>query len=185
MKVTHQEVVYTGKFLRLVNKHYRNGENYGIWETVERVNVEKGAVVVIAITKDKELILERNWRMAVESFVIQLPAGLMDKPGETKEEAARRELIEETGYMAGRLLPVMDAPESVVLTPTNISHFFTTDVEYIGKENPDPAEQIEVLKIPLSKLKDFLLNLPADTGLDLRVTGIIWILEKQGLITLD
>jgi ADP-ribose pyrophosphatase len=184
MRITGQETVYTGKFLRIVNKHYKNGENIGIWETVERVNVEKGAVVVVAITKNNELILERNYRMAVESYVIQLPAGLMDKPGETKEEAARRELLEETGYLAGKMIPLMDAPESVVLTPTNLSHFLTTGVEYIGKENLDPAEQIEVLKIPLNRLTDFLLNLPPDTGLDLRVTGILWILEKQGVIKL-
>jgi len=182
MRITHQETVYTGKFLRLVVKHFENGKDTGIWETVERVNVEKGAVVVIAITKKKELILERNWRMAVESFVIQLPAGLMDKPGETKEEAARRELLEETGYLAGKLVPIMDAPESVVLTPTNISHYLAIDVEYVGRENPDPAEQIEVIKVPLSKLTEFLLNLPDDTALDLRVTGILWILEKQKII---
>lgn len=54
----------------------------------------KGAVVIIASTKGRELVLERNWRAPLESFVIQFPAGLSDKEEESEEEVARRELQE-------------------------------------------------------------------------------------------
>ena len=102
MKVTDREVVFTGNYLRVVNKRFgtESGEE-GTWETVERTHISDiGAVVVVALTKDREVILERNWRVPIESFVIQLPAGLRDRLGENEEETARRELLEETGYLA-------------------------------------------------------------------------------------
>jgi len=80
----------------LARKHLETGSReQGIWETVERKNVyNKGAVVIIASTKERELVLERNWRAPLESFVIQFPAGLSDKEGESEEEVAKRELLE-------------------------------------------------------------------------------------------
>lgn len=80
----------------MIRKHLEIGSReQGIWVTAERKNVyNKGAVVIIASTKERELVLGRNWRTALESFVIQFPAGLSDKEGESEEEVARRELLE-------------------------------------------------------------------------------------------
>jgi ADP-ribose pyrophosphatase len=186
MRVTDREVVFMGDYLRVVKKHFRTeaGEG-GTWETVERTNISDiGAVVVVALTKNKEVILERNWRVPIESFVIQFPAGLRDTLGENEEETAKRELLEETGYLAKELIPIMLAPEDPVLTPTEVSHFFVPNAEYVGKEEKHVGEEIEVLKIPIDKLADFLLNLPNETMLDLRVPGILWVLEKRNLIKL-
>ena len=182
MEIISRETVYSGKFLRLVNKtfKYREGR-ISVWETVERTNTRMAAVI-IAITRDNEIILEKNWRAPIEGYVIQLPAGLMDKEGERPEDTARRELMEETGYLAGEVVSICDAVEDPVLTPTKISHFFARNVEYVGKNNPDLEEQIEVLRIPLPELADFLGNLPDNVVLDLRVTGILWIMEKRGLL---
>ena len=184
MKVTKRELAFEGEHLRLVNKHFRNdaGNEY-IWETVERRNIHnKGAVVVIAITKNKEIILERNWRAPIESYVIQFPAGLTDVEGENEEETAKRELLEETGYLADKLISITHSPLNPELTPNEASHFVARDVEYIGKQREDTAEQIEVLKVPISELDQFLQNLPENTMLDLRVPGILWIIEKRGLL---
>jgi hypothetical protein len=71
---------------------------------------------------------------------------------------------------------------SPALTPTKAAHFFAPRVEFVEKKKKDIAEEIEVLKVPIEKLDDFLLNLPPNTELDLRVSGIIWILEKRRLI---
>ena len=85
MKITKKDVVFDGEYLRLVRKHLETGSReQDIWETVERKNVyNKGAVVIIASTKERELVPERNWRAPLESFVIQFPAGLRDKEGES------------------------------------------------------------------------------------------------------
>jgi ADP-ribose pyrophosphatase len=184
MQITRRETLYTGEFIRLVKKSFQGERGAGFWEMIEWVGGDMDAVVIVAITREREIILERNWRIPIESYVIQLPAGLIDGDGETEEEAARRELLEETGYLAHELIPIMKAPQSPSILPYGLSHYLAPDVEYVGKENRDTAEQIEVIKVPLSRLPDYLLNLPADTGLDLRVTGLLWFMEKRGLLTL-
>ncbi len=184
MRVIKKDVVFEGNYLRMVEKSFetRLGEKH-IWETVERTTIgARGAIVVVALTKEREVILERNWRVPSESFVIQLPAGLSDVEGESEEETARRELLEETGYLANKLVPIIVAPEDPVLTPTQLSHFLAPDVEFAEEPRSDTIEGIEVLKVPIAELRHFFLNLPKDTILDLRVPGILWVLEKMKLI---
>jgi ADP-ribose pyrophosphatase len=182
--LSRKEIVTEGKYINLVRKHFRTRSGKeGTWELVERNNVfHNGAVAVVAITGDREIILERHWRYAIDSFVIQLPAGLTDREGEEEKETARRELREETGYLAKELIPITVTPECSVITTSRVKHFLAPDVKYVGGEKPDDAEIIEVLKIPLEKLSNTFLDLPPDTTLDLRVPGMLWILEKMKLI---
>ena len=65
------------------------------------------------------------------------------------------------------------------LTSTRATHFLAPEVEFVGKEREEGAEEIEVLKIPVEKVDDLLLNLPENTELDLRVLGILWILDRK------
>ena len=183
MKIIKKETVFEGNYLKFVNKHSKTDTGEHTWETIERKNIYgKGAVVIIALTKERELILERNWRAPLESFVIQFPAGLIDREGESEEDVARRELLEETGYKAERLIPITAVPLCPALTATRATHFFAPKAKFVGKENRDATEQIEVLKVPVEEVDNFLLNLPEDTELDLRVPGILWILQRKKLI---
>ena len=114
MKITKSVPVFEGKYIRVINKYLLtdNGRET-VWETVERTNVHNGgAVVIIAVTKQGEMLFERNWRAPTESWIIQFPAGLTDVKNESEEETARRELLEETGYRADRLIPVIASPLS-------------------------------------------------------------------------
>jgi len=184
MKITSQKTAYEGRFLRIVEKSVNNSRGIkGVWESIERTNVQgRGAVIIIAITAEGELILEKNWRPPIESYVIQFPAGLTDVPGEEEKETARRELLEETGYLAGELIPVMSVPLAPALAATHAMHYFAPGVEFKGKTADKDIEEIEVVKIKLAHVADYLLNLPPDVELDLRVPGILWIMQKRGLI---
>ncbi|MFC2017829.1 NUDIX hydrolase [Chloroflexota bacterium] len=184
MRVTGRKILFEGNYLRLVRKDIEAGSRgKWTWETVERVNVfGRGAVVIAAVTAEKELILERNWRAPLESYILQFPAGVMDIEGESEEDAARRELIEETGYRTKELIPIISVPLTPDFTATRATHFFAPDVELAGEGFTDVPEVIEVLKVPVSQLEDFFLNVPADTEIDLRVPGLIWILRQRKLI---
>jgi len=58
MEITRREILYEGKYLRMVKRHFKTDTGESDWETVERKNIHgKGAVVVIALTKEKEMIL--------------------------------------------------------------------------------------------------------------------------------
>ncbi len=184
MKIVKKELMYEGNYLNIVDTYFQDkgGRNY-VWETVQRKNTyKKGAVVIVALTEENELILERNWRAPIGSFVIQFPAGLTDKKGESEKEAAKRELLEETGFKAKKLIPIISTPLCPALATTEATYFFAQKVEFTGKQNTEDIEKIEVLKIPREKIYDFIFNLPKDTQLDLRVLGILWILERKKLI---
>ena len=184
LKVTGRRTIAEGKFLRIVAKDVSGGDGRkGIWETVERTNVHgSGAVVVIPLTKDRELLFEKNWRAPIESWVIQFPAGLTDVANESEEDAARRELLEETGYAAGELIPIFLSPLSAGVTATRAMHYFAPDVEFVARPRSKDIEEIEVVKVPVDHADEFMMNLPEGVELDLQVPGILWMMRAKGLI---
>lgn len=89
-----------------------------------------GAVVVVPVLDDGRLVLIRNFRVAVESagaWVLEFCAGTLDKPGEDPVACAGRELIEETGYSAGAVVPLLrrDTGGSGGW-PSGAGYFYTT-----------------------------------------------------------
>src|SRR5271154_1531774 len=96
MQNTHvKRIITSGKY---VNLSTRRG-----WEFVERKNIS-GIVAIIAVTDERKLLLVEQYRPPMDKNVIELPAGLAgdarENQGEELERAARRELLEETGYEA-------------------------------------------------------------------------------------
>src|SRR5262245_55403664 len=71
-------------------------------ETVREIIEHPGAVAILAITEDQQIILVRQFRYAVDSPLLEIPAGTRE-PNESPVETAARELIEETGYRAANI----------------------------------------------------------------------------------
>ena len=133
-------VLAEGKFTRLVAR--------GHWEWVERVNVS-GGVIIVPVTAERELVLVRQYRIPVQAPVLELPAGLAgDIPGAAGEasiEAARRELLEETGYAADRWQWLLEGPSSAGLTNESYRLFLAQDAKKVAPGGGDASEQIEVV----------------------------------------
>jgi ADP-ribose pyrophosphatase len=142
-------VLAAGRFLRLVNAEG--------WEFVERVRAT-GVVAIIAVTAADELVLTEQFRASVKGQVIDLPAGLAgDGPGSEKLiTAARRELIEETGYAGRRLTLLANAPTSPGLTNEVISFFRATGLKKVGAGGGVDGEDIRIHLVKLSRADAWL-----------------------------
>jgi ADP-ribose pyrophosphatase len=92
--------------------------------------------------------------------VIELPAGLAgDVPGEEDEAleaAARRELLEETGYQAKEMVRLFHGPPSAGITSEELTFFLAEGVERVAAGGGDPSEDITVHAVPLDTVADWL-----------------------------
>ena len=146
-----QEILWTGKYIRLVRR--------GRWEFVERVNLS-GIIAVVAVTDDDKIVLVEQFRVPVNAPVIELPAGLVgDVEGseeEAMETAARREMIEETGYEPAVLTPLYEGAASAGLSNEHISLFLARGLKKVGSGGGDDSEDIIVHEVPRGELVDWL-----------------------------
>jgi len=88
----------------------------------------KDFVVIVAVTRENQILLVRQFRPAVRAVTLELPAGHID-PGETPEEAARRELIEETGFTAKAFKLLANLSPSVARFTNRMWCFFAANAE--------------------------------------------------------
>ena len=178
MKILAKQPLWTGKFLRAVMISYdahcnsSNAVETREWEAVERVGCS-GIVGIVPITDDGEVILIKQFRPPVNGYVIELPAGLCDI-GETLEDAAGRELIEETGYAAGRMRFLLKGPMSSGSSSEMLTVFVATDFSYVGIGKRDETENIEVMKVPAENLAVTLLGMQSkENYIDLKINGLV------------
>jgi len=148
-----------GRFLRLVRR--------GSWEFAHRVDCH-GVVVVVAVTPARELVLVEQERPVVGGRVLELPAGLAgddaEKAGEDLVVAAQRELLEETGFEAGRWEELFEGPVSPGMTSELLTFYRATELERVGEGGGDHAEDIQVHCVPVDEVEAWARARAADTG---------------------
>ncbi len=146
-----RRILAEGRFVRMV-------EDDG-WEWAERVKVA-GVVAVAAVTPDRKLVLTEQYRRPVGARVVDLPAGLAgDVAGAEDEpllEAARRELMEETGYESDRWELVTEGPTSPGMTTEILTFFLARQARQAGPGGGDGSEDIEVHSVDLDGLHPWL-----------------------------
>ena len=148
----NKSTLHAGKYLGLC---IVNG-----WEFVSRVNAS-GVVVLIAVNADDALILVEQFRPALQKQVIELPAGLVgdhDDPDEPMLVAAKRELLEETGYSCQSMELVMSCPSSAGMSDEIIHFFLAHELVKTGCGGGDDSENITVHEVPLAGVDDWLLE---------------------------
>ena len=115
-------------------------------------------VGVIALNENDEVLLVKQYRYAMGIYTLEIPAGKMEN-GEDIYESALRELREETGYAASKLTkPSPNMPMAAICTET--VHLFMgdyKDMTFVGTDF-DEDEFIEIVKIPLEKAVDMVMN---------------------------
>lgn len=166
----------SSKFLALIKE--------GHWEYVDRVNAT-GAALIAAVTPENKILLVEQYRIPVHARTIELPAGIIgDEPGNADEshaEAARRELLEETGYAAGRIDAVTTGPACSGITSERVTLFRAVDLRRVGKGGGVAHENITVHEVPLSEIVTWL-EAKAKSGvlIDPKVyTGLFFVTQKK------
>ncbi len=147
-KLLESEVIYTGRIFGVRRDRVR--EPGGI-EARRDVVTHNGSVVLLPVFQDGRLLLVRQYRHAVESYLWELVAGRIEK-GEPPLQAARRELLEETGYTARRFRKLLD----VFPTPGFVSErmiVYATEGLTPGPARPDPDEQITARRFTLREVE--------------------------------
>jgi len=112
------------------------------------------AVNVVAITKEKKILLVNQFRFGIGATTIEIPGGLVDK-GEDHKIAGMRELREETGYTSSNWQYLGDCQSNPVFMDSLIHHWLALDVQKTETIELDDGEQIEVIELE----KEELLNL--------------------------
>ena len=116
-----------------------------------------GAVAVVPLTAENEVICVRQFRYALGRVTLEIPAGKLDYKTEDHREAALRELREETGFRTDSLTPIGDLSTSPALL-TEIIYMYLAENLIPGETDPDDDEFIELVRIPLEKMVDMIIS---------------------------
>jgi ADP-ribose pyrophosphatase len=112
-----------------------------------------GAVCVVPVTDDGQVILERQYRYPIDKVLTEIPAGKLDYAGEDPLEAAKRELHEETGFRADEWISLGDFYPAAAYSDEHIRVFLARGL-HAGERDLDPDENINLFKLPLSEAVD-------------------------------
>lgn len=145
------ELVHRGYIWNVVSGSFEDPEGRPFTRDIVR---SPGAVAVVPVLHDEagvpHVVLLRQYRAAFDAAIIEVPAGMRDVPDETPEETARRELIEESGYSAGRLVELHQFLPSPGMTDAVLHVYLALDLSPVGRRTHGPEEDhMDVLIVSL------------------------------------
>lgn len=109
-------------------------------------------VMAVALSRTGELVLVRQYRHGSRATSLEVPGGLHDGAGETPEQGAARELLEETGYGGGRWSLLGELRPQPALLANRAWIFLARDLERVAPVRQDAGEDIEVVLLPADRL---------------------------------
>ena len=108
-------------------------------------------VNVIPVTPENEVVLIRQYRHGIRDLTLEIPGGLVEGQ-DTPEEAAIRELREETGYAASAMIPLGKVLPNPAIQNNRCYTYLAKDVVLAGEQQLDDQEDIEVLCRPFEEV---------------------------------
>ena len=169
-----KQTLYEGQWLRLVR--------IGHWESCERTHGQGMAVIVIAVTPADEVLFVEQYRIPLGARTIEMPAGLVgdDHAEDTLVDAARRELIEETGWSPGRVEVLLTGPTSAGMSNERIAFVRARDLVRVGDGGGVGDENILVHAVPRAEAPAWLMRKRAEGfELDLKLWAGLWMINHN------
>ena len=171
--MTQTRTLFNGRFLRLQQR--------GSWEYAERTNAGS-AVIIVAVTPDDAVVFVEQYRIPVGQRSIEMPAGLVGDLGddESVETAAARELLEETGWQAGRIEYLMAGPSSSGMSNEIIAFVRAHDLVRVHAGGGDEGENITVHEIPRAQAAAWLdARRREGYSIDPKLYAGLWFIERN------
>ncbi len=152
-KLIQSKPAFESKWLSIHENDYLlpNGKDAKGYFHLSRPNY----VIIIAMDKDKNVILEKSYRRGVDDFVYELPAGWIE-PGEAPQQAATRELLEETGYSADVEILGQIYPQPSFSSMLAYVAFAKIDTSQKVKQSLEVDEDIHCELISLGQVKQMI-----------------------------
>lgn len=114
-------------------------------------------VNVIPLTPEDEVIMVRQYRHGIQGVTLEIPGGLVED-SDSPEEAAGRELYEETGYRASEMIPLGSVHTNPAIQNNQCYTFLAREVFIGGGQSQDEKEDIDVVRRPLSEIPNLIRN---------------------------
>ena len=149
-----REEIYNGSVLHVVRDEIKlpNGDT-----SHREFCLHIGAVCIIPITDDGMVVMERQYRYAHGRVFFEIPAGKLDYPDEDPLEAAKRELLEETGAVAEKITYLGRLDTTPALIRERI-HMYLAEGLTFGERKLDADEFINVELVPLTDLVEMVMR---------------------------
>ena len=173
-RVISSQVVFTGRVFKVVSDEVEEPDNVRARREIIR---HPGSIVVLAVDDSKRpprILLERQFRYAAGTRLWELPAGRIE-PGEDKLRAAKRELLEETGYTARRWRPAFSFYASPGFLDETMNLFLATGLKS-GEAQPEDDERISIRFFTFPQAVQMVLSRKIIDGKT--IAGVLW-LEKK------
>lgn len=138
-------------------------------------------VTVLPVTKEGKIILVKQYRYGLGVWSIEVPGGIMDPHERNPEEAAKRELLEETGYSCASIEQVAVVATNPATQNNRLYCYLATGCELTHEQSFDENEEIEVLEVAMDELKGMLRNNAIIQSL--HVNSILYALIRLGEIS--
>lgn len=153
-KFLRREEIFEGRILHVVKDTVSlpNGK-----EAEREVALHIGGVAIVAMLDNGDILMERQYRYPHGRVFFEIPAGKLDYADEDVESAARRELREETGAIAGDMTYLGEIATTPALMSEKIHLFFARQITFTDREL-DEDEFLDVERIPLGKLYSMVMN---------------------------
>ncbi len=165
------ELMYDGSFIKVRRDHARLPD--GQVHAREYV-VHPGAVAVLALLDNGNLVMERQYRYAPQREFIEIPAGKID-PSEDILTCAQRELLEETGYVADEWAHLTTTWPCIGYADERIEYFLARGLTHRGSRLDD-GEFLEVFELPLTEALEWVRMGKINDSKT--IVGLFW-LEKH------
>ena len=136
-RINESNIAFKGKIWDVRRESFEFGDQVLTREYVDH----PGAVAVVAVNELDQVLLLRQYRHPVRSYLWEIPAGLLDVDGESKADAAQRELQEESGYQAGRLTPLISFFTTPGGNSEEIQIFLAEDLSFVGRPDEQEGEE--------------------------------------------